>query len=163
MRIAILSDSHDNIWKLDNAMLHLATANVILHCGDIVSPFMIKRLIAGVGDTPVHLIWGNNDGDKRMLMETGSLADNIHFHGDFAQLEFEGYKIALIHYPVIAHALAESDAFDLVCYGHDHMAHHSCVGNTILINPGELMGMNNISTIALIDSNSNEVHFIEIT
>ena len=56
MRIAIISDSHDNVWKLDSAMPQLAQADVILHCGDVCSPFTLLRLAQGVQGKPIHLV-----------------------------------------------------------------------------------------------------------
>jgi len=162
MRIAIMSDSHDNIWKLEKALPHLAAADVVLHCGDIIAPFMIIRLIKGTGGKPVHLIWGNNDGDKRLLTEVAASTDNIHLHGDYALLDLDGFRVALNHYPQVARALAESGNYDLVCYGHDHTAHAEWVGNTLLLNPGELMGMNSRSTLAVVDSVSKVVEFVEV-
>lgn len=162
MRIAIISDSHDNIWKIESTLPILRSADIVLHCGDIISPFMIMRLIAGVGGTPVHIVWGNNDGDKRLLTEVALSVDNIQVHGDFGQLNLNGFKVAIIHYPDLAHALAESNAYHLVCYGHDHTTYQSWVGNTLLLNPGEMMGMNGRSTIAIYDSISKAVDYIDI-
>lgn len=137
MRIAVLSDSHDNIWKLNKAMSSLAQADVVLHCGDLIAPFMITRMIKGTEGKPVHIVWGNNDGDKFLLTRVAESAENITIHGDFAELELEGLQVALNHYPKIARPLAESDRYDLVCYGHDHTAHEEWVGETLLLNPGE--------------------------
>ena len=162
MRIAIFSDSHDNIWKLESAIPHLTMADVVVHCGDIISPFMVLRLINNLDDKPVHLVWGNNDGDKRLLTEVAASAENIHIHGDFGHIELGGFTIGIIHYPNIARALAESGTYNLVCYGHDHTAYQSWIGNTLLLNPGELMGMNNKSTIAVFDTVSKKVETIEI-
>ncbi len=67
MRIAVISDSHDNIWKLDAAMTCLRGAQAVIHCGDICSPFMIRRLGEGLAGVPLHIIWGNNDGDKLLM------------------------------------------------------------------------------------------------
>lgn len=162
MRIVIISDSHDNIWKLEKIMTHLSTAGAILHCGDIISPFMIKRMIYGTEGIPIHFVWGNNDGDKKVLSEVAAESEYVRIHGDFAEIVIDGLKIALTHYPQIAQALAESDSYDLVCYGHDHTASLKQVGKTVLLNPGELMGMNSTSTIAAFDTESKEVVFIEI-
>lgn len=162
MRIAIMSDSHDNIWKLEKAMPHLAAADAVLHCGDIISPFMIIRMIKGAGGVPIHMVWGNNDGDKRLLTEVSGGVENIHLHGDFANIEIDGHKIAMVHYPDMARALAESGKYDLVCYGHDHTLHEEWIGDTLLLNPGELMGMNNRSTLALYNTTSKKLVFIEI-
>jgi hypothetical protein len=162
MRIAVLSDSHDNIWKLEKAMPHLAAADVVLHCGDLVSPFMVIRLIRGTGGKPVHIVWGNNDGDKRLLTEVAASAKNIHLHGDFAQLTFGDFRVAMTHYPEIARPLAESGQYHLVCYGHDHTAHQEWIRKTMLLNPGELMGMQGRSTLAVFDTNTKQVELIEI-
>jgi len=162
MRIAVMSDSHDNIWKLQNALPHLKAADLTLHCGDIISPFMMIRLIKGTGGKPVHIVWGNNDGDKRLLSEVAASAENIHLHGEYALLDFDGFKVAVNHYPKVARALAESGNYDLVCYGHDHIAHHEWVGETMLLNPGELMGMNSRSTIAVYDTETKVVEYIDL-
>ncbi|MBC8496911.1 MAG: metallophosphoesterase [Chloroflexi bacterium] len=162
MRIAIMSDSHDNIWKLAKAIPHLEAADAVLHCGDLIAPFMIIRLIKGTGGKPVHVVWGNNDGDKRLLAEVAASAENIHLHGEFAEIELGGLKVAINHYPKIARALAESGRYDLVCYGHDHTAHEEWIGETLLLNPGEMMGLNGRSTIALYNTKSKQVAFVEL-
>ena len=162
MKIAVISDSHDNIWKLAEAMPFLVQTDVVLHCGDLISPFMIKRLAEGLGGIPVHLVWGNNDGDKNLLKKLARESGSITIHGDFASLEIDGKKIAINHYPEIARREAESGKYDLVCYGHDHTAHNEMIGKTLLLNPGELMGMNGRSTLAIYDTQSEEIEWIEL-
>ncbi|MFQ5616020.1 MAG: metallophosphoesterase family protein [Anaerolineales bacterium] len=78
MRVAVMSDSYDNIRKLDLAMPHLRSADVILHCGDLCSPFVIVRLGNGVRGKPVHVVWGSNDGDQRLLTLKALEAGNIN-------------------------------------------------------------------------------------
>jgi putative phosphoesterase len=162
MKIAVISDSHDNIWKLAKAMPYLAEADAVIHCGDLIAPFMVIRLIKGTQGKPVHIIWGNNDGDKGLIAEVAASADNITIHGDFAHLEIANLKIAVNHYPKVARNLAEAGSYDVVCYGHDHIAHEEWVGNTLLLNPGELMGLQGRSTIALLDTIGKTVEFVEI-
>jgi putative phosphoesterase len=161
MQVAVLSDSHDNIWKLDQAMPHLAAADAVIHCGDLIAPFIIKRLAAGI-KKPVHIVWGNNDGDKRLLSQFAQEAGNITIHGDYAQLELGGRSFAVTHYPEIAQALARSGQFDVVCYGHDHTAHEGHIGDTLLLNPGEVMGMNGRSSLAVIDTETLLVTWVEL-
>ena len=162
MKIAILSDSHDNIWKLAKAIPTLAEADAVIHCGDLISPFMIIRLIQGMGGKPVHIVWGNNDGDRGLIAEVASKAENIKLHGDFADLELGGLKIGVNHYPKVARSLAESGSYDVVCYGHDHIAHEEKVGKTLLLNPGELMGLQGRSTIAIFETETQTVEFVDI-
>jgi putative phosphoesterase len=162
MRIAIISDTHDNIWKLDCAMPHLADADVILHCGDLCSPFVTKRLIEGVKGKPVHIVWGNNDGDRRAHTLVAAGAPNIRFAGEFADLTVDGLKVAVIHYPEIARPLAEGGAYDLVCHGHDHKANEEHIGRTILLNPGDVHGLYGRSTMALFMTGTRKVKLVDL-
>ncbi len=83
MKIAVLSDSHDNIWKLAQAMPHLASADAIIHCGDLCSPFMIaRRLGEGAGHKPLHVVWGNNDGDRLLIARNARPFPEITLHGE---------------------------------------------------------------------------------
>ena len=130
MQLAILSDTHDNIWKLDTALILMADADVLIHCGDLCAPFVVKRLGEQAKGRPVHIVLGNNDGDVRLTQE-------------------------------IARPLAASGSYDLVCYGHDHTAYQERTENTVLLNPGELMGLNGKTTFATFDTQSKKVFFVE--
>lgn len=162
MLIAVLSDSHDNIWKLEQALERVSVADALIHCGDLCSPFMIKKLGEGFKDRPVHLVWGNNEGDIRLIYQIASNYEHLFLHGAFAQLELGGIRIAVNHYPEIARGLAASGMYELVCYGHDHTPFESRVGDCVLLNPGELMGMYGRSTLALFETESRKVEFVEV-
>jgi putative phosphoesterase len=123
---------------------------------------MVKRLKAGVGDIPIHMVWGNNDGDKRLVSELAAKAGNFMIYGEYAEFSLNGLRIAMNHYPEIAHGLAASGKFDLVCYGHNHSASLDHVDKTVLLNPGEMMGMNGRSTLVLFDTATREVEWVEL-
>ncbi len=160
MKIAILSDTHDNLETLTRALPGLQEADAVLHCGDVCSPFTLKRLAEGIGATPVHLVWGNNDGDRRMLAEIAAQAGNAHLHGEFADFTLGDLRVAMSHYPEVARAVAASGQYGLVCYGHDHHAHEERLGATLLLNPGELAGvLTGRATWVLLDTATGEVRW----
>ncbi|KAA3648660.1 MAG: metallophosphoesterase [Chloroflexi bacterium] len=162
MRIAVMSDTHDNIWKLEAAMPHLAAADVVLHCGDLCAPFIAVKLGEGIGEKKAHVVYGNNDGDPRLLLLKAQEQGNVEIHGQFAELDFEGFKVAMNHYPEIARPIAMSGQYDLVCYGHDHTAHEEMLGDTLLLNPGEVMGMKGRSSIAIVDAATKDVEWVDL-
>ena len=45
MLVAIMSDSHDNIWNLRKAVeiIKNSQAGLLIHCGDFIAPFMLKE------------------------------------------------------------------------------------------------------------------------
>lgn len=162
MKIAVLSDSHDNIWKLRAAMPHLQAAEVVIHCGDLCSPFMLRAVGEGLGQTPFHLVWGNNDGDRLLLARVAAGLPHVILHGELAQIEIEGLRLAVNHYPEIARGLALSGLYDVVCCGHNHERGQEWHGKTLLLNPGELMGLNGQSTFALFETASRTVQIVEV-
>lgn len=162
MRIAVMSDTHDNIWALKDALARMAEAEAVLHCGDLCAPFVVKQIGKTLPNVPVHIVWGNNDGDTYLLTETASQFEHIHLHGQLAELKLGGWQVAVNHYPSIAQGLAESGRYDMVCYGHDHSAHEQMVGDCLLLNPGEIMGLNGDRSFAWVDTETGEIAFVDL-
>jgi putative phosphoesterase len=162
MQIGIISDSHDNFWRMGEALPYLRQCKAVLHCGDLISPFMVKQLVEGLGEIPVHLVWGNNDGDHQMVSKIAAKSSSFHLHGELAELDIEGVRIAINHYPEIGVRLAQSQAYDLVCFGHNHTASLEQVKKTVLLNPGEVLGLNGRSTMVLFDLFKKTSEFVEL-
>lgn len=162
MQVAIVSDTHDNIWNLQKALSRIEIAEVLIHCGDLCSPFMIKHLAEGFPDRPIHIVWGNNDGDPRMICQVAEDYPHVFLWGQFTELELDGKRIAVNHYPEIALPLSLSGRYDLVCYGHDHQAHESRKGSCTLLNPGELLGMKGRPSFAWYDTVTDTVSFEKV-
>jgi len=139
MRIAILSDIHDNVWKLDSALRSVRDADVILCCGDLCSPFVVHQLGRGFRG-PIHIVFGNNDGDLYRISSNARQYGNIRLHGELFREEFDGRRFAMNHYDSIAQSLARSGEFDVVCFGHNHVFSVELIGGTLAINPGAIMG-----------------------
>jgi putative phosphoesterase len=139
VRIAILSDIHDNVWKLASALDAVRGADAMICCGDLCSPFIVHQ-IGRAFPKPVHIVFGNNDGDLFRITSNARRYEQIHIHGEFYRGEFGGRKFAVNHYDNIARGLAASGEFDVVCFGHNHVFEISRVGRVLAINPGALMG-----------------------
>jgi uncharacterized protein len=157
-KIAIITDSHDQIPALERslALANAAGAVALLHCGDLCAPFMLN-LMGERFRGPIHVVFGNNDGDGRLLQTIAARHPHITLHGIYAELTIEGRQIAMIHYPEPARRIAQAEQLDLVCYGHDHTQHLEQVGRTWLLNSGEVMGMRGSPTWALYDTQLHEV------
>jgi putative phosphoesterase len=162
MKLLVMSDSHDNLWKLNAAADDIGACDAVIHCGDICSPFMVRRLGELAGGRPVHIVWGNNDGDPLLIARVAEGSPSISLHAQLAVVELGGLRVAVNHYPLIARGLARSGDYDLVCYGHDHQRHESFEGKCLLLNPGELMGMKGVSTLAVVDTDSRQVSWVEV-
>jgi len=139
MHIAILSDIHDHITNLTSALSKLGKADALICCGDLCSPFIVVEL----GQQflkPIHIVFGNNDGDLFRITQQATRFSQITLHGEFADLTLGGKRIGVTHFPNIAGAIALSNRYDLVCYGHNHILDIANEGSTSLVNPGEVFG-----------------------
>ncbi len=162
-RIAIFSDSHDQVWNLERALLQVRErgATALLHCGDLCAPFVVRQLAEGFAG-PIHLVFGNNDGDGRLIQTVLSRYDHVTHHGLYGELQFDQRKLAFIHYPEPALRIAQSAQFDLVCYGHDHNKHHEVIGACHLANSGELLGKDHPPTWGLYDTEAHTFAWVEV-
>jgi putative phosphoesterase len=160
MKVAILSDIHDNIWKLE-ALLEEVEAGALIFCGDFCAPFTLAQIAEGFAG-PIHVVFGNNDGDQWLLSRIAAKFGHVTLHGQFAELEFEGKKVAVTHYPEIARGLARAGLYDLVCHGHSHERLVEQDGQTLRVNPGEVMGRFGLSTYALYDTASGQAELVEV-
>jgi uncharacterized protein len=157
-KVAVLSDSHDHLPALTRAMTEAnsAGAEVLIHCGDLSAPFVLRTL-AEHFQGPIHVVFGNNDADGRLLQTIAAQQSHVTLHGIYAEIEVGGRRIAVIHYPEPARRIAQSGQLDLVCYGHDHTQLLEQIGDAWLLNPGEIMGLHSTPTWALYDTTAHRV------
>lgn len=152
MKIAVISDSHDNIWNLEKAltMIKEERADAIIHCGDFVAPFVLKRLNSA--NIPVYGVLGNNDGSGFMLAQTAAALKNITLFETIGSYNDGDYKIGFTHKREVAEGLMFSGRYNLVCYGHSHRYTLEKNGNAILLNPGEIMGGEGSPSFCMVDT-----------
>ncbi len=165
MKIGIISDTHDQIDNIKKAIKKFKKEKVVLvyHLGDFCSPFTLK--LYEELECSVKAVFGNNDSDifKLLANKPGNLAFFDKFYVD----EFEGKKIAITHgdpYERVV-ALFESQKYDILLYGHSHVAEIKKNDFTLLINPGCLIEGNKKWTkpsIAIYDLGKNSAKIIKL-
>jgi len=128
MKIAIISDTHDNLKTFEKAINWINKENIqlILHCGDISTQETINHATT-IFNGEIKFVKGN--ADYRL--------DNLLAK---MEIEIDKKKICFTHFPDIAKKIAESQKFDLVFYGHTHKPWEEKIGNCRMVNPGELAG-----------------------
>jgi putative phosphoesterase len=149
MIVGLISDSHENMPLIRKAVEYLNKnkVDIVLHAGDIISPITAKEFEKL--NSKMIAVFGNNDGEKKMWRER---IQNIgEIHDTPFELTIEGKKILLTHSPENLKALAESNKYDIIVYGHTHKPDNRMVRKTLVVNPGELGGwLYGKSTVALL-------------
>ena len=163
--IGIIADTHDNLPMVEKAVetLNALKVALVLHAGDYVAPFVIpkfKKL-----NSKLIGVFGNNDGDHEFLKKRFSECANCEVHGRFAEVNADGFKIALLHGDEIelVEALVNCGGFDAVVHGHSHAVGAVKKGKTLVVNSGEVCGyLSGKSTIALLDTVKREARIVEL-
>ncbi len=166
MKIALMSDSHDNWQKLAQAV-DLANSNQcehLLFAGDLISPPGLKALEKFRGKC--HVVLGNNEGEIQWFTNFANERTNINFYGYFAEIEIDGLKFYLQHYPRAAEIAGHSDLFDVCVFGHNHIYSEESIGETLLLNPGTIHGYKHLdyvgSTFIIFDTDSKQVQKVSL-
>ena len=166
MRIGCCSDTHDNLKLAQQAIETFTSANVdmIVHCGDIVSPFTASLFDTGI---PLHTVRGNNDGEWALAstiegFENGSGT----YHGESAHLSVENHAnessdsavdIAVYHGTSerLVDALLGCGQYDYVLRGHTHEQTVELSDGSVHVNPGGLpiSGADDTYHVAIVDTN----------
>ena len=137
MILGVISDTHGDVERTTAAIevFNAHKVSRILHCGDIGTTDNV-RLFKGI---PTDFVFGNSDPKTETLRRI-MRAYRLVCHDWFGELEIEGKKIFLLHGHQFSRLDEEtrSGNWDMICYGHTHVAELSMVGNTLLLNPGAI-------------------------
>lgn len=165
MKIGILSDTHDNIKLMNEAIkvFNEREVDLVVHCGDWVAPFMLvclQRL-----NCPVKTVFGNNDGDKfRHAKVAKDLGLDIDIEERFLEFDIDDKKACVFHgdYDRMVEALIKSNMWDIVIYGHNHTPKIETTGGVLSINPGAFvhLGKKAGQSFAIYDSESHSAEHI---
>ena len=167
MLIAIFSDIHDEVEKLEKAIKIAISQECekIIFCGDTCTPFTMR--ILSQSETPLYVIFGNADQDRwSMLQNLNESVIPPPPDQEFAELTADGKSIAYTHYPKIARQLTASQHYDAVFHGDSHVTYQKQAGRTLLANPGTISGIikgkPGEATFMIYDTNSDSVKLITI-
>ena len=162
MLVGVLSDIHDRLDHLERALRLFESREVgtLFFLGDFCSPIP-SRILAQYPGT-VHAVFGNGDGDRFAIADVAARSDALVLHGEWAELEVDGHRVALTHYPIYGQALARTGDYDAVFSGHTHERHEQAFGRTLWVNPGEVLGWKGAPSCAIWHSRANRVEFVQL-
>lgn len=138
MKLGIISDTHGDVELTARAvhLFQMQRVDQILHCGDIGSREVVHLF---EGEIPTGFVFGNCDLNPESL-KTAILEIGQQCMGWFGELEMDGKHISFLHGDrnmKFEQELA-GGRWDLMCFGHTHVAHLQLIGSTLLLNPGAI-------------------------
>lgn len=163
MKIAIISDVHNNIKNLQKVLGYCAKAEIstIICCGDLASDETLEFLADNFSGQ-VYYAFGNMDNDQLRKYESAGEHKNVRMFKDFGEVELAGKKVAFVHFPQVAKMLAGTGNYDYVFYGHTHKPWTEKLGGCEVLNPGNVTGDLYPPTFAAWDTAHNKFELIMI-
>jgi uncharacterized protein len=142
MKIGIISDTHDDIDNVQNAIeiFREERFESIIHAGDFIFPGVIDEFKKLKDELPLSSIigvLGNNDGEKLILlkkfMELGGKLE-----GEFGDIVIDGLRFGIYHGTSenLREAAIKRGIYDVFIHGHTHKRREEKIGQTLVLNPG---------------------------
>ncbi|MFH1894549.1 MAG: metallophosphoesterase family protein [Patescibacteria group bacterium] len=186
MKIAIISDTHDNLPNFKKAVDWIKSQKIklIIHCGDIFKPDTVKEILKTFKGR-AYFIFSPADASFSGIPEKAfDNLKNVKVYSVFGEIKipasparlgseseraggganpvagqahYGARKIAFCHFPEIAKELAKTQKYDFVFYGHTHKPWLKKIGKTKLVNPGNLANIFYKPTFAVYDTKTDKL------
>ncbi len=167
MKIGIVSDSHGKTQQLGRALEILTRrgAEIIVHCGDILSEECVEQL--GACGRDAYLVAGNIDRSHLRGIRMTSAREGVHFAHDFITVPIgDDQHLAATHghFESLLDELVHSGRFRYVCHGHTHQRRDETFHQTRILNPGALNQPRDTKnhTLMLLDTETDTVEVITV-
>jgi len=149
MKIAIISDTHDNLENLKKFFNFCEREKIsfLIHCGDVCKKETLREIEKRF--KKIYLSFGNADILESLLNLKNS--EKINFFENFGKVEIENLKIGFSHFPHLAKNIFEKGNFDFFFFGHTHRPYLIEKEQKFLVNPGTLAGLYFKATFALLN------------
>ncbi|HNX10628.1 MAG TPA: YfcE family phosphodiesterase [bacterium] len=157
MKLAIISDSHDNLVNLDKGLRIISAEKVstILCCGDVTTLETLKHLRRNFSGE-IFLVLGNMDIFSE---DEARQVSGINVLGRMGVFRWADKLIGACHEPFYIDRLLtqnKNQKFDFIFYGHTHKPWIEIREGIKIINPGTLGGVFQKASLAILDDKSAE-------
>lgn len=158
MKIAIASDSHDNLAAIDkfNAYVRANKIDAVVHCGDLSSGDAFGHLAAKFSGT-IYLALGNADDKLSLAACAKRSPEKLVVAKGFCKVEFDGLQVGFCHYKNTAESNCRKNKLDFVFYGHSHKPWMETINGCALANPGNLAGVFYKATFAILNTTNRSL------
>lgn len=157
MKLAIISDIHDNLNNLQKCLIWCRDNKVekIICAGDVTNSQSIEHLATNFTGE-IFLVSGNCE-----LYHENELTHypNLHYCGEIGVLEIDRLSIGLCHeeknIPKVFQVSPKP--LDFIFYGHSHKPWLNHKEQVFLVNPGNIAGVFHQATFATLETKNKKL------
>lgn len=163
MKIAIVSDTHDNMDNLKKVLDYLAKNKIkkIIYLGDICQEETLEYLLRKFNGE-IYVVLGNAETFqiKNLKLKVKNNKSNLKICNQMGIFEIDKIKIGFAHSPKYIQKLIK-DKPEYIFYGHTHKpwveAKEYRGKKMIIANPGNLLGQPYQATFAILDTKNKRL------
>lgn len=153
MKVAIISDTHDNLANLERFFdfCKKEKIKVLIHCGDVCGLETLKeiekkfeKIFLGLGNCDVKKSFSKTCQKTKIFEKEGSV-------------EIEKLKIGFCHQFNLEHKNDIFHHYDFFFFGHTHWPFLKKEKKCFLANPGNLAGIFWKATFAILDTKTKKL------
>jgi len=163
MKVAIISDIHNNTVNLGKVLHYCEEKEIktIICCGDLASDETLEFMNDNFPGM-IHYTFGNMDNEQLREFKFMDEYRNTILYKDYGETVLDGKKIAFVHFPEDARALAGTGKYDFVFHGHTHKPWEEMIGNCKVLNPGNVAGEIYLPTFAVWDTKDDKFELMRV-
>ncbi|MCX6712389.1 MAG: metallophosphoesterase family protein [Candidatus Vogelbacteria bacterium] len=175
MKLAIISDIHDNLANLEKFLAVAKGLGIygIICCGDVTTPETLEWLAENFSG-PIKLANGNMEIRREEFFEVAKRHKNLEVFEEVGEWDYQtpgvdtSTRIAFVHRPDKTEELARRlvrqahrKKYNFVFYGHTHKPWIRGEG-VIIANPGTLGGVFTGATFAVLDTVTGHLELMRL-
>lgn len=163
MKIAIISDTHDNILNTKTALDYIngQKCDVLFHCGDLAHS-ETGELFCSEFKNPIYLVGGNADLDFDEIKKLTKKYQHLTYEEKKLICTIDSITFLLTHKDIDALLYARQEKVEYIFYGHTHKPWAQEINEVQIINPGNICDTRYPATFAIFNTTSKKIELIQI-
>jgi uncharacterized protein len=163
MKIAIISDIHDNIPNLDKALNYIKQTNIdkIICCGDFGSEETLAYLSKNYNGI-VRAVLGNADEEHMEFCDVEDKFANIKLAEYESSFLIDGKQVLVVHAPSRYESYLANEDLGYIFYGHTHKPWQEVKSGKMILNPGNISNFRYSPTFAIWETESDKFELIQL-
>lgn len=153
MKIAIISDTHDNLENLKKflSFSEKEKIEILIHCGDVCTGETLETIEKKC--KRIFLTLGNCDSERSLL----DVTKKTKIFKKDGEMKIRNLRIGFCHFFDLKEKEEILKNFDFFFFGHTHWPFLKKEKNCILANPGNLAGVFYKATFAVLETKTKKL------
>jgi len=163
MKVAIISDIHDNILNLDKVLKYVRDHNIerMICCGDFGSEETMAYLSKNFSGL-IRAVLGNADEGHLDFEKVEGKYNNVKLSKHVNNFSIDNKQVLVVHEPRHYEKYLANDDLKYIFYGHTHKPWQEVKSGKMVLNPGNVSNYGYSPTFAIWETDSDKFELVQL-